>query len=199
MKQREESGRTDRDLVAVFQRNPESEAGREAVSELFRRHRDRLYQWCYRHAREHEAALDLVQETYVAAFRALPGFEGRSEFTSWLFGIMRYRCASALRKPRPRIDDEADLDALQHEGKDAEQEFIEREDEDRVLEFLKRHLDPDEQVAIWLRCYEGVAVEEITEMLKLTDRTGARALLQRARRKLRAALGSGSSEERTPR
>lgn len=121
---------------------------RDAVSELFRRHRDRLYQWCYRHARNHETALDLVQETYIAAFKALPGFEGRSEFSSWLFGIMRYRCASAARGRRPSFGSEIDLDAIQHEGRDAEQEFIEREDEERVLEFLRRHLEPDEQLAI---------------------------------------------------
>jgi hypothetical protein len=49
-----------------------------------------------------------------------------------------------------------------------------------------------------MRCYERFAVEDITETLRLEGATGARALLQRARRKLRAALESRSKEkERT--
>ncbi len=43
------------------------------------------------------SADDLTQETYLRAFRALPGFEGRSTARTWLFGIARRTCADHLR------------------------------------------------------------------------------------------------------
>jgi RNA polymerase sigma-70 factor (ECF subfamily) len=46
---------------------------------------------------DHDSADDLTQETYLRAFRALPGFEGRSSARTWLFGIARRTCADHLR------------------------------------------------------------------------------------------------------
>jgi RNA polymerase sigma factor (sigma-70 family) len=65
-------------------------------------------------------------------------------------------------------------------------------DEENVLELIRNHLDPLEREALWLRCYEGLPVEEITRLLRIEASTGARSILQRARRKLRAALGGSS-------
>ena len=44
-----------------------------------------------------DSADDLTQETYLRAFRALPGFEGRSSVRTWLLGIARRACADHLR------------------------------------------------------------------------------------------------------
>ena len=53
-----------------------------------------------------DAADDLTQETYLRAFRALPGFEGRSSARTWLLGIARRACADHLRAVirRRRLD-----------------------------------------------------------------------------------------------
>ena len=48
--------------------------------------------------------------------------------------------------------------------------------------------DAREQEAIYLRCFERLPVDEITSLLSITGASGARGLLQSARRKLRAAL-----------
>jgi RNA polymerase sigma-70 factor (ECF subfamily) len=52
------------------------------------------------------AADDLTQETYLRAFQALPGFEGRSTVRTWLLGIARRTCADHLRAVvrRRRLD-----------------------------------------------------------------------------------------------
>jgi len=52
------------------------------------------------------SADDLTQETYLRAFRALPGFEGRSSVRTWLLGIARRACADHLRAVvrRRRLD-----------------------------------------------------------------------------------------------
>nr|WP_320065346.1 sigma-70 family RNA polymerase sigma factor [Micromonospora sp. RTGN7] len=46
---------------------------------------------------DRDSADDLTQETYLRAFRALPGFEGRSSVRTWLLGITRRACADHLR------------------------------------------------------------------------------------------------------
>ena len=69
------------------------------------------------------------------------------------------------------------------------EERLEREMEGRrVVDAAARVLDATEQRAVWLRYSERMPVEEITVLLNLDQKSGARAVLQRARRKLRAAL-----------
>lgn len=181
---------TDIELLSAYRRDPESLDGRRAISELFDRYRVALYRWCLRYMKNKEAALDLAQETLLEAFRALPRFEGRAQFSSWLFAIARYRCISAIRAPRVLVDDESDLNEVPSDRPDPEMEALAGMEEERTLALLSHTLDPVEQQAVWLRCYEGMPVPEITRVLGITDRSGARGLLQRARRKLRAALDS---------
>lgn len=178
----------DEELVRLFRQGAEEPDGRAAASVLFQRYRDRLYNWCYRRMGSHEAALDLAQETLLAAFQALPRFEGRAAFSSWLFAIARNRCVSAWRSARPDRVQEEDLDRLPDPAPDPEALLLRRLEEDAALALVEDALDPEERLALWMRCYEGTSVDEITRHLGLTGSAGARALLQRARRKLRAAL-----------
>ncbi|SCL20724.1 RNA polymerase sigma-70 factor, ECF subfamily [Micromonospora rhizosphaerae] len=57
---------------------------------------------------------DLTQETYLRAFRALPGFEGRASARTWLLGIARRACADHLRTVvrRRRLDERLAAHAL---------------------------------------------------------------------------------------
>jgi RNA polymerase sigma-70 factor (ECF subfamily) len=142
---------------------------------------------------ERERALELAQEVLLNAWRNLESFGGRSAFGSWLFVIARNRCLTELRRPPLLHDEETDPDSLAS-GETAHDLRFEREqDEDRLLDLVRSCLDPTEQEAIWLRCYEGMPVDEITRVLRVTENTGARAVLQRARRKLRLALEARSA------
>jgi RNA polymerase sigma-70 factor (ECF subfamily) len=138
--------------------------------------------------------MDMTQEVLLTAFRKLNSFEGRSEFGSWLFAIVRNRCLSELRKPSLLWDGEIELDRLPASQADPEQSYIEEMDEKKVLTLIGEHLEPREQEALWLRCFEKMPVDTITEVLGIKEATGARAILQRARRKLRRALGDEGGE-----
>ena len=177
----------DQELVRRALAERHGPGGRYAASVLLERHQERVYIWCLRLVRDHATALELAQETLVNAYRGLESFEGRSGFSSWLFSIARNRCLSALRRPSPFMDEEG-LDEVVDPRPGPEERHEARADEETVLDLVRRHLDPVEQEALWLRCYEGLPVDEITRLLGLDAASGARALLQRARRKLRAAL-----------
>ncbi len=178
----------DEELVRRARRDPLGQDGRDAASELFGRYQERVYLWCFRRVRDHERALDLAQDVLVSAYRSLDTFEGRSRYASWLFAIARNRCYRALRPPSLWRDEDAEPDDLPDAHKGPDVLLEEREDEETVLELLKEALEPREQMALWLRCFENLPVEEITRRLEIPAATGARGVLQSARRKLRAAL-----------
>lgn len=179
---------TDEDLVRIVQTDPDGPRGRAAASELLGRYRVRVYAWCYRLVRDHEQALDLAQDALLSAWKALPRFVERARFSSWMFAIARNRCLTALRT-RVLVRDEAVApEDLLDGGEDPIEELARREEEDHVLGLVRDVLEPREQEALWLRAVERLPVDEITRLMQLDGASGARGLLQTARRKLRAAM-----------
>ena len=78
----------------------------EAFRALTEPHRRELQVHCYRILGSVLDAEDALQETLLAAWRGLPGFEGRSSVRVWLFQIATRRCLNALRSAsrRPQLD-----------------------------------------------------------------------------------------------
>jgi RNA polymerase sigma-70 factor (ECF subfamily) len=182
---------TDKDLILMIQEGLDSEPGRSAAEALFGRYRRRVYLMCYRYVGEHERALDISQEVLLKAYEAIGRYQHTSEFSCWLFTIARNRCFNSLRSVRLWDYREADPESLPDGGALPDQDIEEREDEERMLELIKKTLDPVEQKAVWLRCFEKVPVDEITKMLGIESASGARGVLQKSRRKLRAAMNKG--------
>lgn len=191
----ERAPRADEELVRLVQADPDGESGRRAAGELLGRYRGRAYLWAHRHVRDHDLALDLAQDALLSAYRALPGFGGRSRFSSWLFAIVRNRCLTALRPKSLTRDVDIDPDDLLESGEDPLDRLAREQEEDTVLDVIREKLDAREQDALWLRCVERMPVDEISRVLGVAGASGARGLLQTARRKLKAALGGRMGEE----
>lgn len=179
---------SDEELLARFRQAPDPADGRRAAGELLARYRGRVYTWCYRVVGDHDRALDLTQDVLLKAWRGLPGFAARSRVSSWLFAIARNECLTAVRPRSLRVDPSVDPVELLIESEDPPALIMEREEEAAVEALLRDHLNPVEQEAIWLRCFERLPVPEVTRLLGLTHSSGARSVLQSARDKLRAAL-----------
>ena len=79
---------------------------RAGDGEAFRRltgpHRRELQVHCYRMLGSVQDAEDALQETMLAAWRGLDGFEGRSSLRTWLYQVATSRCLNALRAARRR-------------------------------------------------------------------------------------------------
>jgi len=86
------------------------------------------------------------------------------------------------------VDDEVELNGLASPRNDPYQALEDKLTEAALLELIEQHLEPVEQKALWLRCMERLSVNAITTLLEIRENSGARAVLQRARRKLRVAL-----------
>jgi RNA polymerase sigma-70 factor (ECF subfamily) len=179
---------SDRTLVRAYQRDPVGAAGRQAASRLLARYRERVLIWCWRVVGDREAALDLAQEALLSAYQHLGEYHHDGRFGAWLFTIARNRCHSELRRRQVPVAENAVLDLLVDEAPPPDEALERRLAAEELLDLVRDTLTGEEQTVLWLRCYEGLSVDLITRRLALDQRTGARGVLQRARRKLRAAL-----------
>lgn len=186
---------SDEELIRRYLADREGAAGQAACGELLERYQRAVYLWCQRHTRDHERSLELAQEVLVRAYRALPSFESRSRFSSWLFAIARNRCITDRSRARLDLDHEAELDELPSGLPSPETVLEDEQASARVRDLLHAHLDETERTALWMSIEERLPVEEITRLLRLDNATGARGLLQRARRKLRAAMDARPASE----
>lgn len=183
---------SDAELVELV-RDRHHDGHDEAATELFSRYRGRVYAWCRRYVRNHEQALDLAQDVLATAFRSLHTYEGHAPFGGWLFTIAHHACLRAVRQ-RPLVrDDEAALEVVPDPRPDPATLLEDERARDELIALVKEHLEPLEQRALWLRYAEHMPIDEITRVLDLRTATGARGLLQTAKRKLRAAKERRSS------
>ncbi|MBN2070153.1 MAG: sigma-70 family RNA polymerase sigma factor [Candidatus Krumholzibacteriota bacterium] len=188
----EYGGLTDSELVGLARSGRDKGRGGDATAELLGRYQKAVYLWCFRYVSDHEKALDLSQDVFLRAIEGLDSFAGKSKFSSWLFSITRNRCLNEVRRVDLLGDGEGlDVEHLPGRFAGPDRELEEREGEARVLSLLNTALEPMEKKAIWLRCYERLPVDEITKLLGIETSSGARGMLQTARRKLRAVLEEG--------
>lgn len=177
----------DEQLLRVARGDGDVDRRRAAATELVRRYRDAVYLWCFRYTRDRERALDLSQDVLTTVWEKIGTFEGRSKFSSWLFSVTRNRCIDSSR----RVDllaDEIELGDVADPTPPPDVALEDGHDEDWLLRTIRTELEPQEQQAIWLRCVERLSVDDVTRILGVDGVSGARAVLQRARRKLRTAI-----------
>jgi RNA polymerase sigma-70 factor (ECF subfamily) len=89
---------TDVEAVAAAQAGDET-----AFASLVQRHRRELHVHCYRMLGSFEEAEDLVQETFLNAWRARDTFSGGSGFRAWLYRIATNACLDAIRRKARRV------------------------------------------------------------------------------------------------
>jgi RNA polymerase sigma-70 factor (ECF subfamily) len=189
---------SDERLVALARGAATVDERRDAASRLLERYRDPVYIWCRKYLRDHDNALDAAQEVLISAHRNLASFGGRARFSSWIFAITRNRCLSERRKATLPVDADADYEMIPTAAGDPEQLLLEQQGEEALLQLIAARLDGVEQEALWLRCVEMMPVDVITTTLGITEASGARAVLQRARRKLKVALARRANETGGP-
>lgn len=141
-------------------------------------------------------AEDVLQTTFLKAFQHLPGFEGRSSLSTWLYRIAANEALMLLRRKRPAfsLDEEpADSDGepqqpveLTDWGALPENELLSGEAKkqlDRAIQTLPEKL----RIVFLLRDVEGLSIKETSEALNLTE-TAVKTRLLRARLSLREQL-----------
>lgn len=128
---------------------------------------------------------DIVQETFIAAWKALPTFAFRAQFRTWLYSLASRKTIDALRRRRPQ----GDLDAAP-EAVDAGPGPGQRAEYADFLAALDRELAGmpyPARAAWWLREVYDLPIAEIATVLHTTEGS-VRGLLQRTRKRLATTL-----------
>ncbi len=143
----------------------------ESFNELILRWERPIYALAYRTIGREEDARDVCQETFLRAFRALPGFRGQSKFSSWLYRIALNLCRDWMRRERrtPVVQAPEDMDLLElaaaAEPSESIEELVARKDLMRGVERVMAGLPEEQRTAIVLKEYHGLTFQEIAELV----------------------------------
>lgn len=151
-----------------------------------------------RYTRSEEDARDALQTAYLNAFRALPGFEGKSRLSTWLHRIVvnaaLMKLRSQQRKPETSIDellpsfqqDGHHVEQFADWGPSAEQLLEQKRTRETVRRCIER-LPDDYRTVLLLRDIEDLSTEETSRVLGVT-RGAVKTRLHRARQALSTLL-----------
>ena len=174
-----------------------------AFEELVGRHEEKVYRLAMRFTRNETDAAEIVQETFLSAWRNLEGFQGKAQFASWLYRVAVNAALMMLRSqkrhPQVAVDDvtpevlgEAVKDA--GPGLGAGPDWSRRPDEQFQSDELRRQIQlavdqlPESQRSVFLmRDVDGLSTEETGELLGVSLPT-VKTRLHRARLALREAI-----------
>jgi RNA polymerase sigma-70 factor (ECF subfamily) len=157
---------------------------RRSARMLYERHVQRVHRLVARLCRDEELARDLVQDTFIRAFKALPEFRGDAAFTTWLHRVAVSVTINAMRSHKKAIARFESLDEMEHVARPV------READPDLKAQLKSALDalPEQlRLTVMMHDVEGYTHGEIGTMLGVAEGT-SKARLFEARAKLRVAL-----------
>jgi RNA polymerase sigma-70 factor (ECF subfamily) len=161
----------------------------QAFDELMQRYAASMYRVTYSLTRNHADADDMVQETFIRAYRAIRRFDERFQFYTWIRKIAVNLCFNFLKRkrrftfvPLPVSDGECESADIADPKADAEGSTLKR-DLDRAL----ARLPPDQRTIFMLRVNEELSYNEIGEMLNIPIGT-VMSRLNRAREKLKGLM-----------
>jgi RNA polymerase sigma-70 factor, ECF subfamily len=156
---------TDEDLVA------RSRGGdHESFNQLILRWERPIYAFAFRVIGREEDARDVCQETFLRAFRSLPGFRGQAKFSSWLYQIAMNLCRDWMRRqrraPTVQMAEGADPAELAAEGGPVEsiEDLVARRELSAVVEEAMALLPEEQRTAIVLKEYHGITFQEIADL-----------------------------------
>lgn len=163
----------------------------DAFREIVDRHSRRLFKTAYRLTGNEAHADDVVQETFLRAYRNLHRFDARSQLGTWLYRIAVNCSMDLMRKESRRSAKETSADKVEIAALEADEPRPDRlaasGELGRAVSRVLQGLSPTERTAFVLRHFEGYSSVEIGQLLGM--RSGAtRNAVFRAVRKLRVAL-----------
>ena len=165
-----------------------------AFHDLVEAYSSRIYNLALKMLGNPDLAEDILQETFVNAYRAIDRFEGRSHISTWLYRIAHNAVLMRLRQEKGipdlrSLEDELDVDTLPTPtpwDESPERRLLQSELLDKMNEALTALSDALREVFV-LRDIDGLSTAETAEVLSISE-TAVKSRLHRARLVLRQEL-----------
>ncbi|MDP0491471.1 MAG: sigma-70 family RNA polymerase sigma factor [Verrucomicrobiota bacterium JB023] len=169
-----------------------------AFDELVTRHRGKVYAMIQNMVRNDADAWDLSQEVFIKVWKALPRFEARAKFSTWLYRIVHNVVYDWMRKRKLASDGELNDETLRESriaagsrttpGRDARpDEALDNEELRERIESAMDKLSEEHKAVILLREVQGMDYKEIADVLEISMGTVMSRLFY-ARKKLQTLL-----------
>lgn len=181
----------DRRFLAALQRRDE-----RAFNRLVLLYQDRVYQVIYRLLGSREEARDVAQDVFVTVFQRIGSYRGEGKLSTWIYRVAANQAKNRIKYLARRHDRQRDSyeELLVPPSNGRLSADMPRPDQEvdgwRLERFLQRalgDLDPDQRAVVVLRDVEGLAYEEIAEVVDASLGT-VKSRLHRGRERLKMAL-----------
>lgn len=160
----------------------------EACTVLVRRYERLLRSILQRYLSDPGAVQEVMQDSFVRAFRGLRSFRGDSRFSTWLSRIAIWQACSRLRMKRFAPWNALDEVALHGLSVPHNQErMLEKEEASQLLRAAVGRLKPNDAMAIELYYFREQSIDEIRQITGWTE-ANVKSRLSRARQRLQGAL-----------
>jgi len=181
---------SDEELIERARR--EASRADACLAELYRRYYPKVAAWCLRINGDREEAADLAQEVFLRVHERLGTFRGASRFSTWLYTVTRSvainRGMAARRRETDPLDEEGAPEPV--EPSPGADELAEK---GQILaafrDAMERDLEPLEAKVLYLHYVDGLPLAGITDLLKLENKSGAKAYIVSGGRKLKRRFG----------
>ena len=150
----------------------ESIAGgnRSAMHTLYSRHHVRVYRFVLRMMRDTTAAEDLVSQVFLDVWRTAGQFEGRSQVSTWLLSIARFKALTALRQRKHEDIDQDDVMEIA-DSADTPEASLDRSRTSAILRACVAKLSPAHREIVNLVYYHEKSVEEVASLIGIPAST----------------------------
>jgi len=169
-----------------------------SFQELVKRHEKKIYNLAYKIMGNKEDASDVLQETFLQAFKKLPGFKSKAKFSTWLYRIAVNICLMRKRRQKKIKTVSLDVPILTKQEDEIRRELrddwsksplasLESEEVKRALSNAIDSLPEEYRTVFILRGVNGFSNEEVANTLKISL-PAVKSRLHRARLFLRDKL-----------
>ncbi len=175
----------------------------DAFERLVTKYEGRIYRHLRKIVKDNHQAQDLLQETFLNAYKGLKGFSGTSSFSTWLFRIATNNALMLLRKNKPELieyDDQlkSPIDSSSGPGSaefaSSPLDLLLSKEGCKKIEEAIDDLPVLYRSVIVLRDVEGFSLKEVSEIMD-SSVAAVKSRLHRARNSVRLALNSYYMEE----
>ena len=159
---------------------------RLAMQVLYARHHVRVYRFILRLTRNEATAEDLISEVFLEIWRSAAKFEGRSQVTTWMLSIARFKTLSALRKRSEEELDDGVAEQIEDHADDPETSLA-KKDKGALLRECMNALSAEHREVIDLVYYHEKSVDEVASIVGIPAAT-VKTRMFYARKKLSELL-----------
>lgn len=135
---------------------------KQALHDLYMLYGQRLYAYAYRLTGDENQAQDVLQETFITAWKSAGKYRGDGRVLAWLLGITHHQAMKTFRHPMVDLSkvDEKKLDSNQ----DSPEDLIQASQQKALIRAGLEKLSPDHRAVIELVFYQGLNLEEAAKV-----------------------------------